>query len=224
MTRSLTRNIIRAARRTPDSSQKFTHLVEVQIIFPLATFADAPTPWSPGPDFTELAGGSWLRDNRDGTQTAVVTGVGPKQLPAADGGVWTDTEVWTVTASDPNIFAHLHDKPHRITRALGRPGAQITREPQTGHPADAAEDYWLDVYMTHNFLPSKRPDGRYALTLACAPNASWEYGPWPLADACKRFMSWPGVRAVVRNVTDTNPGTNTHPQSSVLRMHRFSRI
>ncbi|MEW2434228.1 hypothetical protein AB0952_08605 [Streptomyces caniferus] len=222
MNRSLTRNIIRAARRTPDSDQGFRHLVQVEHTFPGDTFTDAPAPWSPGEGFTEVAGGAWLRRNSDGTQTAVVTDVGPKQLPAADGGVWTEEEVWTVTSADSEVFAWLDDKPHRVTWALGRADVEIVREPFTGHPHETEAHYWHEFYTRHWFMPELRTDGRYGLTLACAPNDSWELGPRPLADACGRLMAAFGGRAVVRNVVADDADWRTPAPVSLMR--RLTRI
>ncbi|MFD7556476.1 hypothetical protein ACFV9E_18300 [Streptomyces sp. NPDC059835] len=219
MNRSLTRNIIGAARRTPDSAEPFTHLVEVEHVFPDSAFADAPARWTPGADFTEVAGGAWLRENADGTRTAVVTGVGPKQLPAADGGTWTKEEVWTVTSADPDVFAHLDDKPHRITWALGREDVEIVREPYEGHPAEAWEEYWYAFQLRHRFTPARRTDGRYTLTLACAPNGTWWEGPWPLLHACNQVLKALGGRAVVRCVT-VNDASPTATPAAVYQMRQ----
>ncbi|MEV7891582.1 hypothetical protein ACWD3I_25085 [Streptomyces sp. NPDC002817] len=200
MNRSLTRNILRMARGVPTSEAPFAHLVEVEHVFSREAFADAPAPWSPGDDFAEVTGGAWLRDNGDRTQTAVVTDIGPRQLPAADGGKWTDEEVWTVTTADADVFAWLDDKPHRVTWALGRPDVTIEREPYAGHPHEAVADYWNRFYLRHWFTPESRADGRYGLTLACAPNDSWHSGPWRLADASSRLLKSLGGRASVRTV------------------------
>ncbi|MEO3978948.1 hypothetical protein [Streptomyces sp. CAU 1734] len=221
MNRSLTRNIISAARRTPDSAESFTHLVEVEHLFPAGAFGDAPGRWTPGEGFTEVAGGAWLRVNADGTRTAVVTGVGPKELSAADGGPWTDEEVWTVTSADPDVFAWLGDKPHRITWALGREDVEIVREPYEGHPAEAWETYWYSFELKHGFTPVRRGDGRYTLTLACAPNASWWNGPWPLVSASDRILKSHGGRAAVRTVTSAHPSATP---ATVYRMRRLSLI
>ncbi|GAA3087520.1 hypothetical protein GCM10020000_87950 [Streptomyces olivoverticillatus] len=172
-----------------------------ELIFPERTFADAPAPWSPGPGFAELLPGSWLRDNADGTWTGAVAGVGPKELPAADGGPWTEEEVWTVTAADRDVFAHLDNKPHRITWALGRADVEITREPYAAHPQAAVDEYWHVFYRRFGFRPDRRADGRYALTLACAPN-SRQGTTRRLTLACSWLMKALGARAVVRRVTD----------------------
>lgn len=218
MNRSLTRSIISAARRTPDSTEPFTHLVEVEHAFPASAFTDAPARWTPGEDFAEVAGGAWLRQNADGTRTAVVTGVGPKELPAADGGEWTEEEVWTVTSADPDVFAYLDDKPHRVTWALGREGVEIVREPYEGHPAQAWEEYWYSFDLKHRFAPVPHGDGRYTLTLACAPNSSWWYGPWPLAAASNRLLKAHGGRATVRTATAVGATVPT----TVQRMLRLT--
>ncbi|MFE1190215.1 hypothetical protein [[Kitasatospora] papulosa] len=223
MNRSLTLNIFRAARRTAVSTSPFTHLVEVEHVFPAGAFADAPAPWTPGEDFAVVTGGVWLRKNADGTQTAVVAGVGPKELPAADGGKWTEEEIWTVTSADPDVFAWLDDKAHRVTWALGREDVEITREPYAGHPVEAHDDYWHAFQLHHGFTPTLRTDGRYALTLACAPNGSWWNGPWPLADASSRVMDTLGGRARVRTVT--NPGARTTiTPAPVALMRQLARL
>ncbi|MER5988076.1 hypothetical protein [Streptomyces sp. NPDC001787] len=222
MNRSLTRNILRSAHQAPSSTSPFAHLVEVEHTFPAGAFADAPAPWTPGDDFTEVTGGAWLRENADGTQTAVVTGVGPKELPAADGGKWTEEEIWTVTSADPSVFAWLDDKAHRITWALGREDVEITREPYAGHPAEAYGDYWHEFQLRHSFTPAPRADGRYTLTLACAPNSSWWNGPWPLTDASSRVMDTFGGHARVRTVT--GPDARTTIPAPVTLMRRLTRI
>ncbi|MEV1040542.1 hypothetical protein AB0J01_28410 [Streptomyces sp. NPDC050204] len=222
MNRSLTRSILRAARQAPADTSPFTHLVEVEHVFPAGAFTDAPVPWTPGDGFTAVTRGAWLRENADGTQTAVVAGVGPKKLPAADGGKWTEEEVWTVTSADPGVFAWLDDKAHRITWALGREDAEITREPYAGHPAEAYDKYWYAFQLRHRFTPALRADGRYALTLACAPNSSWWNGPWPLADASSRVMNSFGGRAHVRTVTGPNTRTAIVP-APVTRMRQLTR-
>ncbi|MFF4205518.1 hypothetical protein ACFYZ8_33270 [Streptomyces sp. NPDC001668] len=212
MNRSLTRQILRAARQTPDSAEPFRHLVEVDLFFGEAAFADAPEPWSPGAGFVEVMGGAWLRGNADGTQTAVVAGVGPKELPAADGGPWTEEEVWTVTSADPDVFAYLDDKPHRVTWAFGRLDVEIVREPYATHPQAAVDAYWEKFYRKWWFLPELREDGRHSVTLGCAPNDSWEHGPWPLARACGRLMSALGGRATVRRTVNPDAHRSVVPQ------------
>lgn len=200
MNRSLTRQILRAAARTPrNGEQPFRHLVEVEHVFPAGCFADAPAPWTPGSDFTEQANGAWLRDNSDGTQT----GVGPKRLPAADGGTWTEEEVWTVTTADSEVFAWLDDKAHRVTWALGRPEVEIARTSYSGHPHEAYADYWHEFQMEHGFTPAVRADGRYVLTLACSVSHTdddW-YGPSALARAVARLLAEFGGRSKVRTAT-----------------------
>ncbi|MFE0356471.1 hypothetical protein ACFW2K_22795 [Streptomyces nigra] len=223
MNRSLTRNILRAARGVPEVDAPFTLLVEVEHVFSREAFADAPAPWSPGDDFAEVMGGVWLRSNSDGTQTAVVTGVGPKQLPAADGGDWTDEEVWTVTTADADVFAWLDDKPHRVTWALGRSDVVIEREPYVGHPHEAVSDYWHRFYLRHWFTPERRADGRYGVTLACAPNDSWFSGPWPLADASSRLLASFGGRAHVRTV-EVRDASDQRVPHGVSLMQRLSHL
>ncbi|MGW7463717.1 hypothetical protein ACWGJT_03190 [Streptomyces xantholiticus] len=218
MNRSLTRNILRAAHRTPRSDQRFAHLVEVDITFAAGAFTDAPAPWSPGEGFREVAGAAWIGGNADGTQTAVVAGVGPKELPAAGGGVWTDEEVWTVTSVDTAVFAWLDDKPDRVTWALGREDVEIERLPYSAHPHKVVADYWHEFYMEHGFIPERLAGGMYGLTLACAPNHSWEYGPRPLADACRRVVAAFGGRAAVRAVTrEEVPEWRTPAPVSLMR-------
>lgn len=200
MNRSLTRNVLRAARQAGQGKRPRTCFLEAEHVFPAAAFADAPAPWNPGPGFTEVAGGAWIRDNADGTQSAVVTGVGPKQLPAADGGEWTEEEVWTVTSADPSAFAWLGDKPHRVTWALGREDVEIVREPYAGHPAQAYQDYWHRFYLAHWFTPEQRADGRYALRLACSVDGAWDDGPGRLLSASNRVLSDLGGRVRIRSV------------------------
>lgn len=212
MIRSLRRRVFQALDATPcvEASSdeldpahvivlRHRHRVEVEITFPRAAFADVPPSWSPGDDFTEVMGGAWLRTNMDGSQTAVVTGVGPKQLPALDGGVWTDEEVWTVTSHDRDVFAYLDDKPHRITWAAGRDDVTIVREPYPGHPYEAHEDYWCAFYLRHRFTPELGEDGRYRLLLASMPNAlDYRSNVLALADAASRVLKALGGRATVR--------------------------
>ncbi|MFI7089495.1 hypothetical protein ACIBUR_38655 [Streptomyces anulatus] len=214
MNRSLTRQILRAAARTPqDGERPFRHVVEVEHVFPPGSFADAPAPWTPGSDFTEQANGAWLRDNGDGTQTAVVTGVGPKQLPAADGGTWVEEEVWTVTTADSEVFAWLDDKAHRVTWALGRPDVEIARTSYSGHPHEGHADYWHEFQMEHGFTPALRPDGRYVLTLACSVSHTNDdrYGPSALVRAVARLLSRFGGRASVRTATSDDFGRRSAP-------------
>ncbi|MFI0742436.1 hypothetical protein ACH4PU_30820 [Streptomyces sp. NPDC021100] len=207
MNRSLTRRVIRAWDRTPRSAHPYTHLVAVELTFPEHTFADAPDFWSPGPGFAELLPGSWLCDNGDGTWTGVVAGVGPKELPGADGGPWAEEEVWTVTSADRDVFAHLDDKPHRITWTLGRADVEILREPYAAHPQAAVDDYWHEFYRRFGFRPDRHPDGRYTLTLACAPN-SRQGTTRRLTLACGWLMRELGARASVCHVTD--PGAREY--------------
>ncbi|TLQ39183.1 hypothetical protein [Streptomyces marianii] len=219
MNRSLTRAVQQAVRLVPHGDDPFTHLVEVEHLFPSYAFSDAPARWTPGEGFTEVMGGAWIRDNADGTQTAVVTGVGPKQLPAADGGTWTEEEIWTVTSADPAVFAWLDDKPDRITWALGREDVEIVREPYQGHPAEAWETYWYRFSLENRFVPERRADGRYTLTLACAPNDGWDgFGPLSLADASSRVLATFGGRATVRtSVSSSTSGRVPHPVT-LMRM------
>ncbi|MEV7892391.1 hypothetical protein ACWD3I_24900 [Streptomyces sp. NPDC002817] len=220
MNRSLRRRILRAYYATPcvdaprewsqeATLQRHRHRVEVDITFPRGMFADAPRPWTPGEEYTEVLGGAWLRTNADGSQTAVVADVGPKTLPGRDGGPWTDEELWTVTSHDPSVFAYLDDKPHRITWALGRDDVTIIREPYAAHPHLAYADYWDAVHMQLHFTPRLDADGRYRLTLAAMPNslASTENNVLTLAAAASHVLKTVGGTAVVRSTErNVDPG------------------
>ena len=168
MKRSLRRKIEKAINETWNPRRdNWRGEASVVVSFPDTAFPDAPE-WSPGPGFETTAGAggdyAWLRDNPDGTSTAVVTGVGPKQLPAADGGEWTEPEVWTATAPTDCAFfqsGDLWDKPHRITRLLDHSHAQIRREPYTRHPAARMDAYWEAFEKRWGFIPSRMSQGRH---------------------------------------------------------------
>ena len=52
--------------------------------------------WKPGRGYrTASRNASWWRNNGDGTITAVAV-VWPKEMPASNGGEWTENELWTV--------------------------------------------------------------------------------------------------------------------------------
>ncbi|WP_327378734.1 hypothetical protein OG393_32990 (plasmid) [Streptomyces sp. NBC_01216] len=165
MKRSLRRHIEAAINQTWNP-RRFDRRGRVTVVlsFPEAAFSDAPQ-WSPGSGFTATAGEyAWLRDNGDGTSTAVVAGVGPKELPGADGGEWTEPEVWTATAPNDSLFMDsgaMWDKPHRITWLLGEPGATITREPYQGHPAAAVHAYWDNFHEQWGFVPGRMHRGEF---------------------------------------------------------------
>ncbi|MFF8786923.1 hypothetical protein [Streptomyces sp. NPDC015125] len=162
MQRSLARKIDRAVNKTwsADPNSWRAGMVGALLIFPDGAFADAPT-WHPGPGFEPCTGYSWLRSNGDGTATAVVGGVGPKERPAFDGGVWTEAEVWTVTADEELLLevSSLWDKPHRITWMLDEEGAEIHREPYANHPLAAVDAYWDRFERTWGFSPFTLEDG-----------------------------------------------------------------
>ncbi|MCM2430983.1 hypothetical protein [Streptomyces sp. RKAG337] len=165
MKRTLRRNIERAINQSWNPRRYDTRgRVTVVLSFPEDAFPDAPH-WSPGPDFEATAGQyAWLRDNADGTSTAVVAGVGPKERPAADGGPWTEPEVWTATAPSDCTFMDsgaLWDKPHRITWLLDEPDAVIHREPYAGHPSAAVHDYWDAFDKRWGFTPRRMNRGQY---------------------------------------------------------------
>lgn len=165
MKRSLRRHIERAVNSTWGNNPKGrAGMVGTLLIFPNDAFADAPS-WHPGEDFEDCTGHSWLRSNGDGTATAVVAGVGPKELPALDGGVWTEEEVWTVTAPEDRLLevSSLWDKPHRITWMLDEPGAVIHREPYAPHPAADADAYWERFEKIWGFTPFTLEYGRNPL-------------------------------------------------------------
>jgi hypothetical protein len=166
--RSLRRKIERAVNETWNPRREHPRgEVTVVVSFPETAFPDAPQ-WHPGPGFETTAGSgaeyAWLRDNGDGTLTVVVAGVGPKERPAADGGPWTEPEVWTATAPVDCSFmdsAAMWDKPHRITWLLDEPEAVIRREPYAGHPAAAMHDYWEAFRQKWGFVPGRMNRGRY---------------------------------------------------------------
>ncbi|MFE2640230.1 hypothetical protein ACFXKF_36700 [Streptomyces scopuliridis] len=156
MQRSLRRHIERAVNKSwnADSTAYGVGMAGVLLLFPDDAFADAPT-WHPGPGFENCLSYSWLRSNGDGTATAVVAGVGPKERPGRDGGEWTEEEVWTVTADEETLLnvSSLWDKPHRITWMLDEAGAQIHREAYATHPVAAVETYWENFEKTWGFQP-----------------------------------------------------------------------
>ncbi len=167
MKRSLRRKIEAAINETWNPCRADSRgQVTVVISFPDSAFPDAPH-WSPGPGFEITAGASgdaWLRDNLDGTSTAVVAGVGPKERPAADGGPWTEPEVWTATAPTGCTFMDsgaMWDKPHRITWLLDEPEAVIHREPYAGHPAAEMHAYWEEFEQRWGFVPRRMDRGRF---------------------------------------------------------------
>jgi hypothetical protein len=185
MKRSLRRRIERAVNKTwtTDTTAYRAGMVGALLLFPDDAFADAPT-WHPGPGFENCTGHSWLRSNGDGTATAVVAGVGPKELPAYDGGVWTEEEVWTVTADEERLLevSSLWDKPHRISWMLDEEGAQIHREPYATHPVAAVESYWERFEQTWGFAP---------FTLECGRNPLGEGRRWLLLTAEPGFDNIP---------------------------------
>ncbi|MER0477051.1 hypothetical protein ABR737_01530 [Streptomyces sp. Edi2] len=150
MQRSLRRHIERAVNKTltPDSTAYGVGMAGVLLLFPDDAFADAPT-WHPGSGFENCLAYSWLRSNGDGTATAVVAGVGPKERPAYDGGEWTEAEVWTVTANEERLLdvSSLWDNPHRITWMLDEEGAEIQREPYATHPIAAVERALSPIFL-----------------------------------------------------------------------------
>lgn len=184
MKRSLRRRIEHSVNATWGKNPKGrAGMVGALLLFPDAAFADAPS-WHPGEGFENCTGYSWLRSNGDGTATAVVAGVGPKERPAYDGGVWTEEEVWTVTAPEERLLevSSLWDKPHRITWMLDEPGAVVHREPYAAHPVAAADAYWERFEKTWGFVPftleyGRNPlgDGRRWLLLTSEPG--WDNIP-----------------------------------------------
>ncbi|MFF7250499.1 hypothetical protein ACFZBU_42290 [Embleya sp. NPDC008237] len=172
MKRSLDRHLIRAIGQTRRDDHPFTHGIHARVTFPDKTFADAPAPWHPGPGFDEQTNGSWLRDNGDGTLTGVVCGIGPKEMPSHDGGPWTKEEVWTMTSPNPDHFAYLDDKPHRLTWHVGNPDVTVVREPYPGHPFALHALYWDTFKDRYGFTPQRCPadhGGNYHTDLICAP-------------------------------------------------------
>lgn len=159
MQRSLRRQIERKINQTWTAQNCMERgTVGVALIFPKDAFADAPT-WTPGPGFRALnnesvSNSSFIRDNGDGTETVVVGGIGPAQRPGRDGGVWTEEEVWTVTApSEAYEGCGLGNNTQGITWMLDRPDAVIHREPYAGHPLETLENYWENFVNAWGFKP-----------------------------------------------------------------------
>lgn len=197
MKRSLRRHIERAINATWPRRGEVT----VALLFPDTAFPDAPT-WHPGPGFeTTVENHAWRRDNNDGTTTAVVTNVGPKQHPSLTGGTWTDPEVWTVTAPSCHIVMDsgaLWDKPHRITWTLDDPQAVIHRQPYQTHPTATVHAYWQAFENTWGFQPRifeygtpAFGEGRRWIALTCQPGWANLTGEDDLLEAavtiCRRF-------------------------------------
>ncbi|MEY9842478.1 hypothetical protein [Streptacidiphilus sp. EB103A] len=171
MKRSLRRNIERAVNETYGTGVHRAGMAGVLLLFPKDAFADMPTAWHPGEAFENVLAYTWLRDNGDGTATAVVAGVWPKERPALDGGEWTEPEVWTVTA-DRQVLedtSSLGDKPQRITWMLDVPGAHIVREPYATHPVAAVEAYWERFEKDWGFVPNELEYGKNPL----GPGRRW---------------------------------------------------
>ncbi|MFI5749031.1 hypothetical protein ACIBBE_24565 [Streptomyces sp. NPDC051644] len=173
MQRSLRRQIERAINLSWTAKNRFDRgTIGVALLFPHDAFADAPT-WTPGPGFQALnndgvTNSAFVRDNGDGTQTVVVGGIGPAQRPGRDGGVWTEEEVWTVTAPiDDFDGCGLGNNAQGITWMLDQPCAVIHREPYTTHPLAAVETYWENFEDSWGFQP--RGERRY-------------YGGWPFGE------------------------------------------
>ncbi|MFF3734057.1 hypothetical protein ACFYXM_28065 [Streptomyces sp. NPDC002476] len=173
MQRSLRRQIERAINQSWTTKHRFDRgTIGVALLFPHDAFADVPT-WAPGPGFHALnndgvANSAFVRDNGDGTQTVVVGGIGPAQRPGRDGGVWTEEEVWTVTAPiDDFDGCGLGNSTQGITWMLDEPRAVIHREPYATHPLAAVETYWENFEDTWGFQPCG--ELRY-------------YGGWPFGE------------------------------------------
>ncbi|GAA3087484.1 hypothetical protein GCM10020000_87910 [Streptomyces olivoverticillatus] len=69
---------------------------------------------------------------------------GRESIPAWDGrpGLWADDEVWTVTTPRPeDVHNELNAKAYRVVPLAFVEDVTVTREPYTGHPAAAADDY-----------------------------------------------------------------------------------
>jgi hypothetical protein len=193
--RSVRRHIEHAVNTTWSKNPKRrAGMVGALLLFPDDAFADAPT-WHPGEGFENCTGYSWLRSNGDGTATAVVAGVGPKELPAHDGGVWTEEEVWTVTAPEERLLnvSSLWDKPHRISWMFNEPDAQIHREPYATHPVAAVDDYWEHFDNTWGFTP---------FTLECGANPLGDGRRWLLLTSEPGIDNIPDERDLL-NVTHT---------------------
>ncbi|MFJ4741267.1 hypothetical protein [Streptomyces sp. NPDC088775] len=159
MRRSLRRQIERRINQTWAAQNCMERgTVGVALIFPKDAFADAPA-WTPGPGFRALSNESisnsaFIRDNGDGTETVVVGGIGPAQRPGRDGGVWTEEEVWTVTApTEAYEYSGIGNNTQGITSMLDQPEAVIHREPYEGHPLETLENYWENFANAWGFMP-----------------------------------------------------------------------
>ncbi|MCG7522886.1 hypothetical protein MHW47_00250 [Streptomyces sp. OfavH-34-F] len=235
MKRSMRRHIEAAINQTwnPRRSERRGQ-VAVVLSFPEDAFAGAPR-WSPGPDFTPTAGEyAWLRDNGDGTSTAVVAGVGPKELPGLDGGEWADPEVWTATAPNDSIFMDsgaMWDKPHRITWLLREPRAVVHRELYSTHPSADVHAYWETFEERWGFFPGRMHRGEFPfadrrrfVVLHTEPGVAALPSEVQLLDVAVTLMRTFGARARAyaydpqrRNTRDPMNTVSDYTLSSVLR-------
>lgn len=243
MKRSLRRHIEAAVNQTwnPRRSDRRGQ-VAVVLSFPGDAFPDAPR-WSPGPDFTPTADEyAWLRDNGDGTSTAVVAEVGPKELPGLDGGEWTDPEVWTATAPNDNIFmasGAMWDKPHRITWLLDEPSAVVDRELYSTHPSADVHAYWEDFEERWGFFPRRIHRGEFPfadrrrfVVLHAEPGCAYLPNEVQLLDIAVMLMRTFGAKARAyaydpqrRNTRDPMGTMSDSALSSILhRRDRFSAL
>ncbi len=160
MERLLLRRMNRVLRYTARDE-----VFKVLLQFPSASFEKAPQ-WSPGEGFIVCIDNySWYRRNpREGTFTAVVTGVGPKRWPAYDGGEWKKPEVWTIELpGDSWLLPELWDRPHRVSWLLDpndpeMDGTILKRQPLAGHPSEELLQYWDAFEHKWGFLPQRRKD------------------------------------------------------------------
>ncbi|WP_331759514.1 hypothetical protein [Streptomyces anulatus] len=191
MKRSLRRQIERKIYQTWTSKDRMDRgTVGVALLFPKDAFADAPT-WTPGPGFGALnnesvSNSAFIRDNGDGTETIVVGGIGPAQRPGRDGGVWTEEEVWTVTAPvEAFDGCGVGNSVQGITSMMDEPDAVIHREPYAGHPLEALETYWENFEKAWGFQPEGElrfeggwpfGEGREWAYLVCHPGSYHDEG------------------------------------------------
>ncbi|MFI0742440.1 hypothetical protein ACH4PU_30840 [Streptomyces sp. NPDC021100] len=205
MQRSLTRRLLRAYDRLPVSDDPCAHLIAITIAWRTAPEAA----WTPGPGFIR-SGRFWARDNGDGTHTGVIAGFRPTggdmDIPAWDGrpGPWSDDEVWTLTTPRPeDLDNELNAKAYRVLPFAFAEDVTLTREPYTGHPAEAADDYRRHFAGRYGVSPQAlAPTGTgYRLALSYRPNLAGHPVPAELARGLSRFAREAGATIRVRRTT-----------------------
>ncbi|KNE78787.1 hypothetical protein AB0B04_18935 [Streptomyces xinghaiensis] len=201
MLRSLSRHIHRASAhslRCPvrdwDRVPHRAGSVSVVLSFPDTAFPDEPA-WSPGRGFTEcIDTRSWLRDNRDGTHTAVATITEPDD---------SDHVVTVRLPSTHYAIGELYDKPHRLRRALAEPGVTVVdHTPYDQHPLAALHAHWGTFNNQWGFVPLRRFIGRYPFadrrrwtTMTADLDCPGRPGLYDLARATAHLCSAFGARA-----------------------------